>query len=68
MTDGIVTIDRLRQITGLHLPSAIERWLDANGIAYKPTRRGPVTTLAAIDAALGVRPAASAEMLGADAA
>jgi len=53
MTDGVLTIAELRKISGKHQPSAVERWLRQQGIAYKLSASGPWTTIDAVNASLG---------------
>jgi hypothetical protein len=70
VTDGILRLDDLRSISGLHQQGAIERWLRREGIAFKSSRLGPWTTVAAVNAALGAlpKPAAADEGYGAEVA
>lgn len=57
MTDPLLTTDDLRQWSGYQRQADVRRWLDEHAVPYLVGRDGPVTTVSAIEAALGVRPA-----------
>jgi hypothetical protein len=44
----------LRALTGYRSPAAVERWCQRHGVRYFPSRNGPWTTIAALNAALGI--------------
>lgn len=58
MTDPLLTTDDLRRWTGYQRQADVRRWLDEHAVPYLVGRDGPVTTVSAVEAALGVRPGA----------
>ena len=53
MNDDLVNLDRLRAWLSYERRDAVIRWLDENGVRYRRGKNGdPVTTLAAINAAM----------------
>lgn len=67
MNDRIITLDELRRLTGYQRAGRIEQWLRERGIGFVSTPLGPVTTIDALNAALGAARRAST-MYDADAA
>lgn len=57
MQPGIVPFEQLQQATGYQRQADVERCLKDQGVAVFYGKRGIWTTLDALNAALGVRPA-----------
>jgi hypothetical protein len=57
--DRVLEFDDLQRLSGQSQPAAVERWAEQNGVPFKRSRRGIWTTLDALNAALGVVPAAA---------
>lgn len=57
MTDpALLTTATLLEWSGYRTPGHLRRWLDEHAVPYLVGRDGPVTTVSAVEAALGVRP------------
>lgn len=59
--EHILHFEDLQRMTGLTLPSAVERKLKAWGVHFFPGRDGPCTTLELLNAAGGLRASSNDE-------
>jgi hypothetical protein len=51
----LINTDQLKQLTGYTRSGDIERCLDSQGVKYLHGKNGPITTLDALNNALGIK-------------
>ena len=54
--NGLIGFDELKTFSGYQTRGRVEHWLEKNRIPYFLSKRGPTTTITAMNTALGITP------------